>query len=709
MAQSTEESAMPQVEVTSTPERSEGFRTDSTSTATRTETPLRDIPQTINIIPQTVIRSQGATTLQDALRNVPGITYGAPEGGSLTNQVLIMRGDFALGAIFVDGVRDIGEYNRDLFATESVEVLKGAAGLMFGRGTPNGVINQTSKFANFNPKKEVALTFGSFQTKRAEADLDLPVNESTAFRIAALYEDSGSYRYPQGVEKTGVAPSLLFKVSDATDISLQYYYLKTRDVTDYGQPTMINNAIGFYRLPPVDADTYYGFEKYDRTDHETHIGTFKIDHEFSDTLSLRNTFRAANYKREMEATIPSLTGNPVVGPGTDPATLTVTRQHNKARDNDDVALINQTELTWKLETGAVKHTLLGGLELAKEKLDRQNYTFGNFKDTNQPYLSPDPSTELAYTKVPNTNPVSEAKTVAFYGQDQMQLTEQWKVVFGARYEWYDTEVVTYNANGSTASGPFSQDEKLLSTRAGLIWQPTAKQSYYVSYGNAYEPSGTLGVYGATATDLDATTQNLDPEKTVAYEVGGQWDIFSATQFRWALFRSDKSNERVDVDPATTGNQFQLIGERRIQGLELEMAGQVTTNWDVFAAFAFTDSEIKKGPPGIAVPLEGNSMMIPKRAGSIWTIYRLGGGWEVGGGAFYSSDMEASLNGVTGELPSYTRWDATVAYVQKKYEVRLNLNNITDELYYIAAYQNSGNRVVPAMPRAGFITLRYNFE
>jgi catecholate siderophore receptor len=708
-AQTTDEKSLPEVEVTSTSERGEHFRTESTSTGTRTETPLRDIPQTIEIVPQSVIRSQGATTLQDALRNVPGITYGAPEGGSLTNQVLIMRGDFALGAMFIDGVRDLGEYNRDLFATESVEVLKGAAGLMFGRGTPNGVINQVSKFANFTPKKEVGFTFGSFETKRAEVDLNLPMTDSTSFRLAAMYEDSGYYRYPQGVEKTGLAPSLVVKANDSLTLGFQYYYLKTSDVTDYGQPVMINNTIGFYGLPPVDAETYYGLENYDQTGHETNIATFKIDYEFSDALSLRNVLRLASYKREMEATIPSFLTPPVFGPGIDPSTLTVNRNHSKARDNDDTAFINQTEMTWKVETGAVKHTLLGGVEIAREKLDRQNYTFNPAAPSSPTsYVNPDPSSSLAYTKTPNTNPTAEADTVALYAQDQLQLNEHWKVVAGLRWEWYDTDVVTYSNTGSVSSGPFSKDENLLSYRAGLIWQPTAKQSYYVSAGNAYEPSGTLGVYGGTGSDLDAASLNVDPEKTVAYEIGGQYDLLTATQFRWALFQSDKFNERVDTDPAA-GNQFQLIGERRIQGLELSLAGQVTSNWDVYGAFAWTDSEVKKGPP-VGASIDGNAMMIPKTAGSIWTIYRIGSsGFEVGGGAFYSSKMESTLNGVSGELPSYTRWDATAAYVQRKYEIRLNLQNLTDELYYVGSYQNSGNRVIPAMPRAAFMTLRYNFE
>ena len=183
-----------------------GFRTDTTRGATRTETPLRDIPQVINSVPQTLIRSQNATTLTDALRNVPGISYGAAEGGTQANQVFFLRGFPLNQDLFIDGVRDLGEYNRDLFATESVEVLKGSSALAFGRGSTGGVINQTAKLADRLERRELALTLGSFSQVRATADFNAKTPSSSSVRVIALGEGSDSYRYPQGVRKVGVAP-----------------------------------------------------------------------------------------------------------------------------------------------------------------------------------------------------------------------------------------------------------------------------------------------------------------------------------------------------------------------------------------------------------------------------------------------------------------------------------------------------------------------
>lgn len=700
------DTTLPEVKVQTTPEGT-GFRNESTRGATRTDTPLRDIPQIVNTIPQTLIRSQGATTLQEALRNVPGITYGAAEGGNLSNEVPMIRGMYAFGSIFIDGVRDIGEYNRDLFATDSVEVFKGASGLMYGRGNPTGVINQVTKTADLLPRREVGLTLGSFDTKRATADLNLPINQTTAVRLVALYEDSDSYRYPQGVEKTGIAPSLRFGIGTGTELTFSYYYLKTSDVTDYGQPVLVNTAAPYSKanpfviFPPISPRKYYGFANYDYTDHETNVATFKFDHQFNSNLSLRNTLRWASYRRNMEATIAAANA-PAGGfqPTTDLAGVTVTRQHNKARDNDDSALINQLELTWKVASGAVKHTVLGGLELSREKLDRQNYTFaGTFKDTTQPLLAPDPSTLLNYTKTPAGTPLTESDTIALYAQDQIELSKQWKAVLGVRWEHVDTDA---NADSRIPAGQLSRTDSLWSGRAGLIWQPTEAQSYYVSWGNAYNPSGSLGAYSATGSELAANNANTNPEKTVSYEVGSQWDFTRDIRLRAALFRNEKTDERI-ADPAG-GVDLILAGKRRIEGVEFELAGRITNNWDVYGAIAFMDGKITDGPNA------GNGTNVPDNSGSLWTVYRLGGGWEVGGGAFWSSSALATINGTPAvKLPSWTRWDATIGYVQRKYEVRLNFNNITDETYYIAAYQNGGNRVVPAVPRSTMLTLRYNFD
>jgi catecholate siderophore receptor len=707
------EQTLPEVRVRG---EQEGFRTESTGTATRTETPLRDIPQFINTVPQDVIRSQGATSLGDALRNVPGISYAAPEGGTQANNVYYLRGFPAGGDLFLDGVRDIGEYNRDLFNIEQVEVLKGPSALMFGRGSTGGIIHQVSKTPGLLPIREVALELGSDDKKRLTGDLNLRTGESSAFRLNALVEDSGYYRYPQGQEKAGVAPSFRFGIGERLDVNLSYYYLKTKDVTDYGQPALFTNATGFFGMPNVSPRNYYGFANHDFTDHETHIATARIDYRLSDSMSLRNVTRWANYQRDLEATIATLSGTDING---NPVTRTtplellqVQRNHDRgrSRNNDDTVLINQTELIWRAATGSVRHTLLGGLELAREELDRFNYNLDADPATAgvqtptalTSFLNPDPSTLLSYSKAPNQRALAKADTVALYAQDQIELSSRWKALLGLRWERLSASARTEDLTGTTpanVTGPFARSDDMLSGRAGLIWQPSAAQSYYVAAGNSFNPSGELGVYGATGTNLNATNDDLDPEENRNYEIGSQWDWRRLT-LRSSIFRNEKINARMVDDTGTTV----LAGKRRVDGLELQLAGHITASWEVLGAIAWMSGEIVTGPDNV----QGKRPLgVPSESGSLWTIYRLGGGWEIGGGAFWSQEKFLDDQN-RGQIPEYTRWDATVAYVQKQYEIRLNFMNVTDELYYYGGYQNTPNRVLPGQPRTTFLTVRYNF-
>ncbi|MGH8665246.1 MAG: TonB-dependent receptor [Burkholderiales bacterium] len=695
----------------------EGFRRESTGSATRTETPLRDIPQFINSIPQEVIKQRGATNLQDVLRTVPGISYAAPEGGTQNNQVVYLRG-FPLNAdTYIDGMRDLGEYNRDLFATETVEVLKGPSALLFGRGGSGGVLNQISKSADLLPRKEVAFQFGSFDQKRLTGDLNVKIGENSAIRLVALAEESGSFRYPQDVDKRGFAPSLRLGIGTGTEFSLSYYYLKTNDVTDYGQPTLTSNATGGdARMPPVSPRKYYGFAHHDFTEHETHIATARIDHRVNQTLSIHNTLRVAKFKRDMEASIGTLhnfdaNGNPVT-PATPLDLLMVRRRHDtgRNRNNDDDTIFNQTDLTWKFGTGSVRHTMITGMELGRERIDRSRYALDADPNTPgtqapsalTPFLDPDPYTRLSYTKTPDTRALGEGKTLAFYVQDQLELSEQWKALVGLRWERYKTDVKTVDATGqpTPTGGPFSRKDNMVSGRVGLIWQPTQRQSYYVSVANSYNPSGELGVYGGTSTSLNADTLNLDPEENRNYEVGAHWDITPGMQLRTAIFRTEKTNQRIENSITEV---LELAGKRRVQGIEFELAGHITSNWEILSGVAFNHGKIVRANVN-----EGNTPLgVPDAQGSVWTTYRLGGGWEVGGGVVANSGFNLTDSNI-GEAPGYAVFDATVAYVQRKYEVRLNLYNIFDKTYYLGGYNNSPNRVLPGMPRAATVTLRYNF-
>lgn len=709
------DTTLPEVKVTGA---EEGFRKETTGTATRTETPLRDIPQFINTVPESLIRSQNATSLQDALRNVPGISYAAAEGGTQANQIFYIRGFPSGGDLFIDGVRDVGEYNRDLFATDSVEVLKGPSALMFGRGSTGGIINQTTKVADLIGRKEIGATFGSFDQKRLTGDVNAPFGGDHALRLLAMAEESGSYRYPRDMSRLGLAPSARFNIGHPTEITLSYYYLKTSDVTDYGQPSLTPAATGtgFFAMPPVSPRNYYGYANHDYSDHETQIANFRVDHRFGGGATLRNTTRYARYERQLEATISTLRATDINGAPVTPATplesLMVTRNHDggRTRDNDDRALINQTDMTWKLSTGAVKHTVLGGLEMAREKLHRWNYALD--ANPNQagvqaptsatPLLGPDPHTDLTYTKIPNVRVRAQGDTIATFVQDQMELSEQLKALLGVRWERYEAEARTESyLSGAVATGPFARTDRMTSARAGLIWQPTATQSYYISAGNSYNPSGELGVYGGTGTNLSVANQALDPEENRGYELGATWDFAEGLQLRSALFRNEKVNARM----ADATGTVVLEGKRRVDGIELQLAGRITPSWEIYSGIAFMDAKIVTGPANVQgkVPLG-----VPDVSGNVWTVYKLGDGWEIGGGARHSSGFWLN-DANTGEVPKYTAWDATVAYVKPNYEIRLNGVNLTDRTYYTGGYQNNPNRVLPGSPRAVAVTLRYTFD
>jgi catecholate siderophore receptor len=278
---------------------------------------------------------------------------------------------------------------------------------------------------------------------------------------------------------------------------------------------------------------------------------------------------------------------------------------------------------------------------------------------------------------------------------------------GLRYEHYKSSAETRRASAASAAaaGPFSRTDNMLSGRAGVIWQPTNAQSYYVSWGNSYNPSGELGTYGGTAaTQLNAVNQNLEPEKNQNYEVGAQWDVLTGLQLRAALFRNEKTNARM-ADPVS--GITVLEGKRRVDGLELEVTGSITRNWDVYSGIAFMHGEIVRGLANV----QGNTPLgVADVAGNIWTVYRLGAGWEVGGGVRAQKGTWLTDTNIPGStIPSYALLDATLAYVQKRYEIRLNVYNLADKTYYIGGYNNSPNRVFPGAPLSAALTVRYNFN
>jgi catecholate siderophore receptor len=699
---------LPPIEVEGTRDR--GYVTDSTRGATRTETPLRDIPQTVNVVPQELIRAQNVTSLADALRNVPGITLTAPEGGTSNQQNFWLRGFPAGGDVFLDSVRDVGEYNRDLFNVESVEVLKGPSALMFGRGSTGGVINQSSKLPYLDNGTEVAVTLGSYEQRRMTLDSNVTVGERAALRVNVMGEDSNSFRDTVAVKKFGVAPTLRLGIGTDTDVTLSYFYLKDHTPTEYGQPTL--GAAGGYAMPPVSVHEYFGLAKYDFTHLDTQMATATIDHHFDNTLSLRETLRWARYRRDMEATIAQsltdLAGQPVTATTPLDQMLAV-RNHNKARDNDDTSLVSQTELTWRVDAGDVRHTVLGGVELGQEKFDRTVHVWTNALSST-PYLAPDPWTGLAYVKAPGTRTRTQADTAAAYLQDQVAFDDTLKAVAGLRYEHYRAKFNSVlSATGEPAGTPpsASRTDNMAGGRLGLIWQPTQRQSYYVSWGNSYNPSGELGVYGGTGTNLTNANLDVDPERNNEYEAGAQWDLGHGLQVRTAIFRNEKTNGRV-TDPAL--GQAILEGKRRVDGVEAEVTGQITRRWQVYAAAAYMDGEVHDGGtlnPGGTTTLGGKHMTIPSWSGNVWTKYDLGFGWQAGLGVQATAWRWADESN-RGKIPGFALVNAMIGYLRPDWDVQLNVNNVLDKRFYVSGYQNNPTFVVPGNPLLVSLTARYRF-
>lgn len=650
-------------------------------------TPIRDVPQTVTVINRAVMDAQGVTTLTEALRGVPGITLSAGEGGVIGDNINL-RGFSARTDLYLDGMRDRGQYTRDAFFLDAVEVLKGPSSMLFGRGSTGGVINQVSKKPTPKARDEVSVGVGTDEYYRVTADVNRPMSESSAFRVAVLGHTNESTRDVIEAQRYGVAPSLRLGIGTPTETTISALVQHSREVPDYGVPVVTNGTVGSPGKPvDVPANRFYGFTD-DKFDQDVGILSARVDHKFTQAASLRNQTQYG--KVDLET-------NPTVFTGTvTPSTNSVARIR-RDRNRSDSWFINQTDLTSTFEAGTVKHVLTTGLELARDWFRNQRYDWSGVPNTNvqNPTYEPMPSSA---TRMPGDYTASTADTFAVYVNDQAELTREWKLVGGLRWDRFASDFLTRTASG--AETPLARTDKMTSYRLGILFQPDAAQSYYVSHGTSFNPSAEgATLAGASSTSVNGTV-NLDPEENRSYEVGAKWDIAGGDlALNTALFRVDKLNART-TDPVTLVTT--LDGNVRVDGLELGAAGKLTSAWQVFAGYTQLNGEIvaakEAGTQG-RVPQN-----MPKHAASLWTTYTFATNWEVGGGAIYSSARFVN-NTNTAVVDGYTRYDATMAYKQRSYDVRLTLQNLSDEKYYEVA---SATRATPAKGRAAIVTLTSRF-
>jgi catecholate siderophore receptor len=678
-AQTAPEADLPEVRVKSKRELPSTYNAPTATSATKIEAPLRDIPQTVNVVPQSVLRDQGARSLQDVLKTIPGV--GLSHGDGQRDQVTI-RGFSAIADQFIDGLRDDALYFRDLSNIQQVEVIKGPASVLYGRGSSGGLINRITKKPGVD-KSEVTAQFGSWNQRRGEFDLARNYGDKgLAFRVTGALERADSYRDQQFLDRKALSPSLSFGLGTDTSLLVQGEYLSDRRVTDFGIPA--------YRGRPVDVPpgTYYGAANardVDYTQAEVTALGFTLNHRFNSEWSLRNAFRHYDY---------SLNRNNTLVGSVNEAAMTASLNHSNVRRDED-GYFNQTELLQKTKLGGMAHQLLYGMEFGKQNKDQLFRTQNNVATVSlfNPVL---PVLPLTANAAPSTDNLGILSTGSVYVQDLVTLSERWKALAGVRYDDFQQET----RERRPGQPNLSRTDRAWSPRAGLVYQPALNQSYYASYSKSFQPSGELFA-------LAANNAQLAPEETASHEIGAKFDFLDGRASATAsLFRLQRSNIKT-TDPAT--NRLIPLGVQRTDGAELTFTGELPRGWQIWSGYAYLDARVTSS---VAVdagqPVQGKrATLTPQHSANLWLTKSLGRGFGAGAGVNYAGDRFANP-GNTVTLPGYTTVDAMAYYRMARLDLQLNVMNLFNRKYIVAGHGSSANLNLPGAPRSVQLTARYAF-
>lgn len=657
--------------------------------------PLLDTAKSVQVIPKELIQSQAATTLTDVLRNSPGITFGAGEGGNPLGDRPFIRGYDAQSSTFVDGMRDIGATSREVFNLEQVEVIKGADGAYAGRGGAGGSIDLISKTAKLRDFTDVGLGFGTAKYFRQTVDSNWQLGESTAFRLNAMnHSQDVDGRDTVDYKRWGVAPTISFGLGTPTRVTLSYFHMESDDTPDGGIPYTIStkgsNDPDFHRTPiDVDRDNFYGLTSdYRRTRND--MGTLLVEHDFTDKLTLRNQTRYTRGTQRYIWTQPDDSqGNVNNGK--------VWRRMN-SRDSRVSTWANQTELLGEFQTGQLKHRFLTGIELSVEdgRSDSLNVNRGKGADCKTaivgmpPYnctslYNPNPDDPWVNTLNggPTGNPTyTRTQTKSIYGFDTIKFNERWQATLGLRVDDYATR------REPSSGDRVDRHDTLFNYQLGLTYKPASNGSIYVSYGTSSTPAGATMGEGSEGQSLTPgrggvglNAADMAPEKNRTMEVGTKWDFLEGRLgLTAAVFRVETTNARI----TQPDNTYSMAGDKRVDGFELGLSGSITPQWQVYAGYTYLKSRI--GDSGKNSTYEGNAFPnTPESSFSLWNTYAFTPQLTAGVGAYYV-DKQYGNEANTISIPSYWRFDAMAGYkFNKTVDLQINVNNLFNKTYYDKAY------------------------
>lgn len=671
-----------------------GYNANRSRSATKTDTDLKDTPQSVTVVTQDVIKDQSIQSISDAVRYVPGVTASQGEGN---RDALNFRGaGVSTGDFYLDGVRDDVQTYRDLYNTDRIEVLRGSNAMIFGRGGSGGVINRVSKEAGWDPVRELSVTYGAYDQKRATIDVGNGINDVAAFRLNAVYEDADSYRDGVNLERFGITPTLTIKPTDSTKIVLSAEYFKDKRIGDRGMPSIGN---GFKNRPYDigDHSTFFGNARLSPNETETKAFNAMIEHAFDNGITIRNRTRYADYDKYYQNVFASSSvnssNNVSIG-----GYLDDTQRQN---------LFNQTDITYDLKAGGFEHRLLAGMELGRQ--DTDNYravptapaseSLGSVNAENPNYIGSPSFNKLS------RNRKSEATITSFYVQDQIILSPKWELVLGLRHDKFAVDYTNLPTATSNTISKFNSTDNKVSPRAGLIFKPVDNLSLYASYSQTYAPRA-----GDQITDLSQANAGLSPEKFINHEIGAKLDVMPELSVTAAIYKLERQNVLIQ-SPESGINT--LVDGQETHGVELGLTGKLTDKWSIFGGYAYQDGEITK-QQGLNSSnsriLKGAELgQTPSHTFSVWNRYDFNETWGAALGVVSRSEMYATTPTASQStvLPGYTRVDAAIyGKFSKNLRLQVNLENLTNKEYALSAHNN--NNIVPGSPLTGRATLIYNF-
>ncbi len=676
----------------------------TTTTIGKGNQELRDIPQSITVVTEKLIQDRHLDTVKDVLRNTAGVTFQAAEGGE---EDIRLRG-FSLattGDIFIDGMRDPAFYDRDTFNNDRIELLRGSASMLFGRGSTGGAVNQVSKSPRLVTEHEVTTTLGSHGYKRAVGDFNIRTGETAALRLNAMVNTADNNGSGSSIDKRGIAAAYRFGIDEKDEFLASMYYLDNRNGINYGLPwikpkstdTSASNTI----ISGLAPTAYYGLA----SDHSYGVAQWaalKHTHRFSADSELQTQVRKGSFTRDLRASAIRFAGVGTTAV-TNPAAVDLSNFNDRTRFTrgtnlkiQDVDTLHaQSDFTSKFSALGVKHAITTGVDFAIEKKVVQAARTAAqggvdlIKPTTTAGTPFDGASVNEGARVLYDGNDFTSKAYGIYGQDLIQVAPYWKVLLGLRY---DNMLGKYNANTlpAAATGPFTTtryEQKISATskRFGLLFQPSDLQSYHFSYGTSFNTSGDAYSYNAQSA-------NTPPESSENIELGARFENASKQlTTRVAIFRSTKSNER-NTDPDTAATRLLLSGKRHSAGVEVDVMGRITREWETYVSYMWMPVAVVDIAASTATTV-GNRVgdrpgLSPRHSGTVWNTYQFTSKLRLGAGInFRGKQSPADVTAPAWEAPAFVTGDLLAEYyVTPDITVKVNVNNVTNKLYADSLYR-----------------------